>query len=333
MSEMLFQFGHVAYFIVLPLMLLMALGFVVQRVVGLDMSTLVRLNFYVVVPGMVYTAVVESELTLGSVAAVMGFSLGFMAAAALLLVVLAKLRGLPRGQWSPLVMTGIFYNAGNYGLPLQQLAFRDVGRGADAMGIQVFVMLVQNITSFTIGIVLAAGGGLSRERFKTNLLHMAKFPPLYALAAAVVTVLIRQAIAESSPESLPKMAHALTPFIDTLHYVKNGFVVVALVTLGAKLATVTRGGMKYPVTLSVVFRLLLAPALGLVIIKLFGLEGFVAQVLLISTATPVSVNCMLICLEFDNHPDFLARSVFYSTLLSPITVTAVILLAQSGIVG
>jgi len=56
----------------------------------------------------------------------------------------------------------------------------------------------------------------------------------------------------------------------------------------------------------------------------------VAQVLLISTSTPTAVNCMLICMEFDNHPDFVARTVFYSTLLSPFTVTLAILLAHSG---
>ncbi|MEM7626240.1 MAG: AEC family transporter [Planctomycetota bacterium] len=333
MPEVLLQFGHVAYFIVLPLMLLMGLGFVVQRVVGLDMPTLVRLNFYVVVPGMVYTALVESEVTLGHAAAVVGVSLAVMALMAAALVASAWLRGLPRSQWSPLVMTGIFYNAGNYGLPLQQLAFRSVGRGTEAMGMQVFIMIVQNVTSFTIGIALAAGGGLKWERLKKNLIHILKLPPLYALAAAIATISARQAIGARSPDTLPTIAYGLTPFLDTLHYVQNGFVVVALVTLGAKLATVTRGGTKYPVTMSVVFRLLLAPAIGLLVIKVAGLEGFVAQVLLISTATPTSVNCMLICLEFDNHPDFVARSVFYSTMLSPVTVTAVVLLAQSGLVG
>jgi hypothetical protein len=40
---------------------------------------------------------------------------------------------------------------------------------------------------------------------------------------------------------------------------------------------------------------------------------------------------MMLCLEFDNHPDFAARAVFYSTLLSPVTVTGVIFLAQSGL--
>jgi len=62
-----------------------------------------------------------------------------------------------------------------------------------------------------------------------------------------------------------------------------------------------------------------------------GLTGLMAQVLLISSATPTAVNCMLFCLQFDNHPDYAARAVFYSTLLSPITVTGVIFLAQGNV--
>jgi len=322
------EFGHIAWFIVLPLMLLIGLGFLIQRKLGLDLPTLTRLNFYVVVPGMIYTAVVESPLSWGSVGTVTGFSLLFMAVMAGVVVVAAWARGVPRDRWSPLVMTGIFYNAGNYGLPLQQLAFRPVGRGAEAMGMQVFVMLVQNVTSFTVGIVLAAGGGLDRARLRENLRHVLRFPPLYALAAAAATIGVRGWLGESSAS----VAYALTPFLDTLHYAQGGFVVVALVTLGAQLAMVRRGGARYPVGLSVVARLLVAPAVGLLLVWGLGIDGLAAQVLLISTATPVSVNCMLICLEFDNHPDFLARSVFYSTLLSPVTVCGVILLARSGMI-
>ena len=85
--------------------------------------------------------------------------------------------------------------------------------------------------------------------------------------------------------------------------------------------------------LSVILRLLIAPAVGLGLIFAFGLRGFMAQVLLISTSSPTAVNCMLLCLEFDNHPDYAAKAVFYSTLLSPITVTGVIYLAQSGVLG
>ena len=78
------------------------------------------------------------------------------------------------------------------------------------------------------------------------------------------------------------------------------------------------------------------PVIGL--LGIYALRGvgvdisqFAAQVLLISTAMPTAVNAMLLCLEFDNHPEFAARAVFTSTLISPITVTLVVFLAQSGI--
>jgi predicted permease len=73
------------------------------------------------------------------------------------------------------------------------------------------------------------------------------------------------------------------------------------------------------------------PALGLGLIYLFGLKGALAQMLLIGTATPTAVNCMLMCLQFDNHPDYATKAVFYSTLVSPVTVTVVIFLARSGL--
>ena len=54
--------------------------------------------------------------------------------------------------------------------------------------------------------------------------------------------------------------------------------------------------------------------------------------MLISSSTPTAVNVLLLSMEFENHPDFAARSVLYSTLLSPITVTLVVFLAQSGLI-
>ena len=110
----------------------------------------------------------------------------------------------------------------------------------------------------------------------------------------------------------------------------KGFVVVALVTTGAQLALVKFGHKKYPVRWTLFLRLIIGPAIGLALIFLFGLEGkgLYARVLLISCASPVSVNSVLMCIEFDNHPDYQAQSVFYSTIFSPITVTSTILLAQ-----
>jgi predicted permease len=162
------------------------------------------------------------------------------------------------------------------------------------------------------------------------MLHVLRFPPIYALAAALLTVWVRGLMSEQTQELL---AGALRPFWDTVSIVSRAFVPVALATLGAQLAALRGDGVRYPLRLSVLGRLLMGPAIAFVMLWTMGIHGLVGQVLLISTSTPTAVNCMLICMEFDNHPDFVAKSVFYSTLLSPITVSLTILLAQSGALG
>ncbi len=325
-GELFLKLGQIFYHIVLPILLLAGLGFLLQRTLGMDMPTLTRLNFYVVIPGLIYFSVVTSRLTAGDIGTVVGFSVAMLAALAAVSYLVAVLRGVPRDQRRAMLMTTMFYNSGNYGLPLQELAFRSAGLSVAAQSLQVFVIIVQNFSNFTLGVLLAAGGGRG-ERLRKNLLHIAKFPPIYALALGLLTVQIRHWLGAEAD----RLGQALKPFWQVIQYVRNGFLTVALCTLGAQLGLLRRSHNRYPVTLSVVLRLLAGPALGLGLIYALGLKGFLAQVLLIGTAMPTAVNCMLLCLEFDNHPDYAARAVFYSTLLSPVTVTGVIFLAQSGL--
>ncbi|MFP4144729.1 MAG: AEC family transporter [Phycisphaeraceae bacterium] len=331
--EVFGELGHIAWFIVLPALILVGVGYALQRKLGMDMATLTRLNFYVLVPAIIYVLLVSSEAQLAVAGKMIAFLLGSMLCWALLALALAAATGMPRDQWRAIVLAGTFQNAGNYGLPLQQLAFRQAGLSGPAVALHVFVILVQSTTSFTIGVALAAGGGESRWR--ENLAHILRFPPLYGAAAAGLTILLREQVLGGHAVTI---AGALDPVWSALELATDGYIAVALVTLGAQLGTVSAGGRKYPVTRTVVLRLLLAPmvTLGLLwAVNLSGLmqiEGLAAQVLLIASGLPCGVNVMLLALEFDNHPDYLARSVFYSTLVSPVTMTLLILVSRTGLV-
>ena len=164
---------------------------------------------------------------------------------------------------------------------------------------------------------------------RTQSIHIVKFPPIYALALALLTVYMRKVLGERAGD----VATALRPVWDTVIFARSGFIVIALTTLGAQLAAVERGDGRGPVATSVLLRLVAGPLVGFTLLKLLGWTGPVAQVLLISTSTPTAVTCLLLCMEFDNNPAYVARCVFYSTLLSPITVTLTILLAHSGVFG
>lgn len=317
------QLGRIFYFIVLPMLLLAGIGYVNQRRLKLDLRTLTKLNFDFVVPAVVYVSVVTADVRLDDVLKVVYFGLAMLAGMAAVTYVVARVRRVPAGLHGAMLMTTMFNNSGNYGMPLQSLAFEAQGLSAAALSLQTFYMVVQNFINFTIGVLLAASGRKDRH-WRENLLQVVRFPPIYALAAAILTVEIR------SWYGLTAVPELAVPFWKVADYVRNAFVAVALFTLGAQLAAVGRGASDYPVKTSVVLRLLIGPAVGLALIYLTGVRGMLAQVLLISTTTPTAVNTMLLCLEFDNHPGFAARAVLYSTVLSPLTVTGVIFLAQGN---
>ncbi len=317
---------QIAWYIVLPLILLISAGYLLQRRLGLDVNTLIRLNFYVVVPGMVYYSVVDARLPFHDMAVVVGFTLLVMFGWFVVALITAMLRGIRGNRRRVLVMTSIFTNSGNYGLPLQQLTFRQQGFESAAMSLQVFVIIIHSLLNFTLGVLLASGK-VEKGQLRKHLGHITRFPPIYATLAAISTLLILHLYGDQ----LSPVAGYVTPFWQAMQFAKEGYIVVALVTLGAQMASLKPHAARYPVAISVLLRLIAGPSVGLGLILLMGLDGLMGQVLLISTATPVAINTMLLCLEFDNHPDYAARVVFYSTLYSPITVSLVILLARSGV--
>ncbi|MCJ7543686.1 MAG: AEC family transporter [Phycisphaerae bacterium] len=318
------QLWQVFYFIVCPMLLLAGIGYVSQRRLKLDLRTLTQLNFSLVVPVIVYVSVITAQVTARGVLMVVIFALAMLAANAGVTRIAARVRKVPTDMRHCMLMTTLFHNSGNYALPLQDLAFRSANLSSEATSIQAFYMVVQNAANFTLGILLAASGRRDRH-WKENLLHIVRFPPVYALVLAIATVQVRNAL---GTEQAARLAEALRPFWDVVLYIKGAFVAVALYTLGAQLAAIRRVKSDYPIKTSVVLRLLVAPIIALGMVYLLDLRGLMAQVLLIATTTPTAVNTMLLCLEFDNHPDFAARAVLYSTAISPLTVTGVIFLAQ-----
>lgn len=80
--------------------------------------------------------------------------------------------------------------------------------------------------------------------------------------------------------------------------------------------------------ISLLLRLLIAPALAFILLKFLNLEGVLAQALFISTAMPTAVNSSIIAQEYNNEPQYAAQTVVMSTLVSSLSVTIIIYLAM-----
>ena len=83
-----------------------------------------------------------------------------------------------------------------------------------------------------------------------------------------------------------------------------------------------------PLCATLFLRLCIGPLLGLAFVLLLGFKGDLAQALVVSTSFPTAVNSALLAMEYDNEPDFAASVVFYSTLVSAVTVSVVIYLVK-----
>ena len=75
-------------------------------------------------------------------------------------------------------------------------------------------------------------------------------------------------------------------------------------------------------------RLIASPLVAFALIALFQMQGVIAQALWIASAMPTSRNSAALALEYNNEPEFAAQAVLVSTLLSSMTLTAVIYVSQ-----
>ena len=288
---------------------MIGLGYLVQKRVGLDLKTLTSLNFYVFVPAFLFVRIYESQLSgaeLGRIA--LHFAIFFP----LLGVIawgMASAFGFADRLKRALTASVVFYNSGNYGIPVAQLAF---GGAALPLQVQAAMVMMQNLTNFTLGLFLIAGGRGGRAR--DTLREVFKLPMIYILFLAGGMRYLGVGVP--------------LPINTALHYIESALVPVAVVTLGAQMAGLETPRFGRALALSLTLRLVAAPILGLAIVWALGIKGLLGEALMVSTSFPTAVNSALLALQFDNEPEFAAAAVFYSTLFSALTVSVTLWVAR-----
>jgi predicted permease len=290
--------------VLLPILVLVACGWLLERRVRVDLTTLIKLNIYVLVPAFIFREVVSSSLGAGFAVRVMAFTVTIQLGMFLLSAVVARLSGYERRQARSLQLATMFYNSGNYGVPLMSLAFPATGPV-----LQVFVVLTQNICTFTVGVFLSSPESEKGWRF---LLPMFRQISLWAVLCAVLVRYWEVPVHEWRWLWVP------------VEYLHHALVGVALVTLGVQLSRVEVNQSFGRLSWALGLRLLAGPALAAGLCHAFGFYGEEAVVLVLSAAFPTAVNIALLAHEFQADSQFAASVVFYSTLASMVTVPCLI---------
>ncbi|QUW21584.1 AEC family transporter [Sporosarcina sp. Marseille-Q4063] len=294
--------------IILPIFVIMALGFVMQTKFDLNIQTLARLSIYFLVPGFIFVKLYSTNISLNLFGKILLFFILYVVILFVISHFIGNALGLEKGEKTTFSNSTMFFNSGNYGVPVNDLVFKS---DPLAMSIQVIMLTLQNIFLFSYGI-------FSLQSIKVGKLKAAlgyfRMPVLYAMLAGVLL----------NVYNVPIPSFIWVP----ANYIADAMIAMALFTLGAQVAKIKFSTGLTTVYYSLALRLAIGPLIALSIIYIFKVDGIVAQALLIGSAMPTSVNSAVIAEEYNNHPDLAAQIVLFSTLFSAITVTLVIYLAR-----
>lgn len=286
-----------------PIFVVVGVGWLLDRKFRLHLESMVKLNIYMMVPAFIFTRVLDTELGQGEAMKIVAFTLGTVALMFLCSVFWGRFLGMRSQQKQALSMATMFYNCGNYGLPLVTLAF-----GHEGAAVQVYVLATMNVATFTVGLFLAQNHGEAGGHWKA-LLKVLRQPTLYALAAGV--------LCKSAGWNVQSINWLWQP----LDLLQSGLIGFALVTLGAQMSQTRPEPFKAPLWAALGTRLVLGPVIAVGLVKLLGFPPPVAASLILAAGAPTAVNTALLAHEFGGDTSFATSAVYYSTLFSMITTT------------
>ena len=152
----------------LPIFGLVFIGFLLDRKFHIDVKTLSKFMFYLVIPSFIFTNVYETEFPPASVTMIAAMTV-FMVFCFFLANLVSRCRRYDEGMIQSCRNALMFNNTGNLGVALIILVFSHdpfVVDGqtpylAEAMVVQIIIFIVQSVSLNTLGLYQAGRGRLS----------------------------------------------------------------------------------------------------------------------------------------------------------------------------
>jgi hypothetical protein len=291
---------------ILPVFVVIGLGYAFARRNHAELRTASRLTFFVLSPCLVFVSLLESDMSGGETAQIFLFVVLMVLTMGALAWVTGRALHLTRQQLIGFLLAAMFVNAGNYGLGVTKLAF---GEAAEARAVIYFVS--SSILIYTLGTLIASGfkGG-----WRGALKHLLTLPQVYALLAVFIIRATGWQVPEPIMEGLTLPARATIP--------------VMLLLLGMQLAKSSIGQYWKAASAGTALRLVVAPFIAVGLAALLNLSGPARQAGILEASMPTAVISTLIANEYEAEPQLVTATVLLSTLLSPISLSIIIALLQ-----
>ena len=290
--------------VILPVFIIIALGYLLERRLSLDVRPISRVTFYALGPCLVFSSTATSSVSGTDIWKIVSFALLTTLAMGLLSWAVARALRFSRAMESAFLLTTLFINAGNYGLPVNLFAF-----GQDGLERAAIFFTVGALLTSSVGVYLASRGQASGLDALRNVF---KVPIVYGALAGFVVNLAAITVPEPVAKAVDLVGGASVPLM--------------LLLVGVQLAKTSSAGELKVIGLATFVRLVAAPAVALVLAAWLGLTGVTRQVCVIQASMPTAVTTTILATEFEAEPQFVAGVVFVSTLVSVITLTLLLAL-------
>lgn len=301
-NELLMIFGNN----ILPILIIAAIGVLLRRQLDIQPGPVGRIIFYVLSPCLVFWLLYTSDVGGREFVLLFGGTVFFQFTMATLGYGTAILLRASPVHRANLMIAAFCLNAGNFGLSTIDFAF-----GEEVLS-RAVVVLVANVTiNYSLGVFVSSNG---KANVMQSLGNVARTPAIYAVAGAFLLrgfdaelpIVFARAIERLSQAAIPMMLLMLGLQL-------GGFTQIR----GAKLAGA-----------GVTLKLLVAPVIGTLIALLIGLEGAARIAFIMQVSMPTAVLTLIFSNQFDLDGDLALSLIMGATLLSPITLSVLILIFQ-----
>jgi predicted permease len=297
----------VLFDVVLPVLLVAAVGGYVGKRLGFSTETMSKAVFNLFSPCLVFTSIAAVQLHAGDVGRLVAVVAVVFAVNAAVAWAWSDAHHTNRSTRACNVLSAAVVNQGNMGLPMAKLAFGDTGL---QIAVLIWVAGVVLWSSFGIALGALARGGHSSRR---ALLAPLRYPSIYAAALG--------AIVNASHIDLPAFIRESTSTLG------QASIPCMLVALGLQFRMPRLTALADPLATSL-NRLIIGPLVAWPVGAAAGLTGVGLDTSIMLAGMPSAVMTTILAVELDADPELAVRTVIITTLLSIPTLTVLITLLQ-----
>ncbi len=306
---------------ILPIVAVGGVGYLLGSLRDIETDSLNTVVVYVLAPALVFHSLATTTLAGSTLVRITAAVVLFHLGAILVAEVAGRAVGASPTALAALILVTAFPNTGNYGIPVSNFAFGETGRATAVVALSVQAVLI-----YTLGVYIAGRG--SAGGVAAGVRRVFSVPLVYAVVAALLA------------RWLDVLPPADASAMSTLQLVGDSAIPVMLLVVGIQLARTDVGSTLSAVGGAVALKMVVAPVLGVGVALAVGFsDPVVARTFVLETAMPSAVTPIILVGEFAEGEvagvpvgEFVSTAIFATTLVSVVTLTAVIAILQTGVV-